>query len=312
MDLNFITNPTDYCHWLIYDHILVGAYPYTKNRTSKIYVSDRLNHLRTLITLDLDVYVSLVEDHEIKKYGDYTKIVGEQKSNTLFLSLPTPDNGVASDKEVSYLVNQIYHLYLCGKKIYIHCWGGHGRTSVISACLLKYIYRYTTDEALDYVRLSHLSRGYHPDTIIPSTQKQIQQIHRYQRPIKALFCGDRFSTTIFEESITLELKDLPWCSTVIHGACQGVDQTTHKIAQNLGIKIEAFPANWKRYGKIAGPLRNQKMLEEEPDIIHAFHPDINSSKGTKDMITRAYQQKIPVYIHDQKRKVLFRGDFTDI
>lgn len=58
--------------------------------------------------------------------------------------------------------------------------------------------------------------------------------------------------------------------------------------------VESFPANWSQYGHAAGPIRNQKMLDQNPDLVIAFHFDLEHSKGTKDMINRAKKACIPV------------------
>jgi hypothetical protein len=41
------------------------------------------------------------------------------------------------------------------------------------------------------------------------------------------------------------------------------------------------------------PKRNQKMLDDgKPTFVLAFHDDIDESKGTKDMVTRATKAKV--------------------
>jgi hypothetical protein len=60
------------------------------------------------------------------------------------------------------------------------------------------------------------------------------------------------------------------------------------------------------------------MLEtEKPDLVLAFHPDIFSAyqtgkSGTANMMTIAHAAKVPVYIHDLKRKSKFEGDFENL
>ena len=55
--------------------------------------------------------------------------------------------------------------------------------------------------------------------------------------------------------------------------------------------------NGEKYGKGAGSIRNCQMLNEgNPDLILAFHPDINSSKGTKNMVSQAIKSQIPVML----------------
>lgn len=52
-----------------------------------------------------------------------------------------------------------------------------------------------------------------------------------------------------------------------------------------------FPADWKQYGKAAGPLRNAAMITAGADLVVGFrHPD---SRGTKDCLEKARRAKIP-------------------
>ena len=61
------------------------------------------------------------------------------------------------------------------------------------------------------------------------------------------------------------------------------------------------PANWVKYGRAAGPIRNRRMLElVPPDLVVAFHDDLESSRGTKDMVIAARQAEIPVRLITQK------------
>jgi hypothetical protein len=63
-------------------------------------------------------------------------------------------------------------------------------------------------------------------------------------------------------------------------------------------QYKEYPADWDRYGKGAGPIRNKQMLDENPDIemVIAFHTNLTNSKGTKNMIDRAKRRNIKVCI----------------
>ena len=81
---------------------------------------------------------------------------------------------------------------------------------------------------------------------------------------------------------------------LIHGAARGADSLAAKWARDTGLEeygeVLAFPANW-RDGKRAGPLRNQKMLDEgKPDMVIAFA----GGAGTADMVRRARAAGVPV------------------
>lgn len=76
--------------------------------------------------------------------------------------------------------------------------------------------------------------------------------------------------------------------TLIHGAAKGADSLAAEAAEAYGWKIKPYYAEWKKYGKAAGPIRNSKMLSEEnPDIVLAFWDGSTSHSGTFDMMTRA-------------------------
>lgn len=83
--------------------------------------------------------------------------------------------------------------------------------------------------------------------------------------------------------------------TIIHGGCSGADSIAGFIAKEMGCKVQVFTADWKTYGKRAGPIRNQKMLDiGKPDMILAFHNKIETSKGTLDLISRAQNKGLQV------------------
>lgn len=83
---------------------------------------------------------------------------------------------------------------------------------------------------------------------------------------------------------------------VVHGAARGLDAAAAIQAQCLGMNTEAHPANWDLYGKRAGALRNQEMVDAGADIVLAF--PLGESIGTWDCIRRAYNAKLDVAVFD--------------
>ncbi len=89
---------------------------------------------------------------------------------------------------------------------------------------------------------------------------------------------------------------------IISGHARGADSLGERYAQEHDIKCTVFPADWKKYGRAAGPIRNKKMLEyamEQQAGLVAFWN--GESKGTKNMISIAEKAGIEVKIvHYQK------------
>ena len=93
------------------------------------------------------------------------------------------------------------------------------------------------------------------------------------------------------------LEALPEGTVVIHGACRGADRMGGAVAKTLDFEVEEYPADWSRYDYLAGVIRNQQMLDEgKPDLVLAFHADIERSKGTADMVRRARKAGLPVEV----------------
>jgi len=71
---------------------------------------------------------------------------------------------------------------------------------------------------------------------------------------------------------------------VVSGRAKTVDTLGERWANDRFIPIAYFPANWKEYGKSAGPIRNQEMIDYAEAAIYFWD---GKSKGTLDCINRA-------------------------
>lgn len=83
--------------------------------------------------------------------------------------------------------------------------------------------------------------------------------------------------------------------TLIHGDALGVDRMAGNIGWGLAFDVEAYPADWRKHGKAAGPIRNREMLDRCPDLVIAFQR--NGSRGTADTIDEARRRGIEVEVH---------------
>jgi hypothetical protein len=74
----------------------------------------------------------------------------------------------------------------------------------------------------------------------------------------------------------------------------GADYYGKMWGEANGIRIEEYPADWNKYDKAAGPIRNGEMAKNA-HILIAFWD--GKSRGTKDMIDKAYKQKLEVHVY---------------
>lgn len=80
---------------------------------------------------------------------------------------------------------------------------------------------------------------------------------------------------------------------IISGKARGADSLGERYANENAFNIMEFPADWDKYGKKAGYMRNTEMAENA-DALIAFWD--GKSKGTKHMIDIATNKNLPIRI----------------
>jgi len=80
---------------------------------------------------------------------------------------------------------------------------------------------------------------------------------------------------------------------IVSGCAGGADAIGEQYAKENGFIIERYPADWKTYGRCAGPRRNKQMAEV-CDYVICFWDE--KSKGTKSMIDYAIKYNKPIKI----------------
>ena len=136
--------------------IVVGAYPHQTN-IKKIFNS-------------FDVIVNLVP-------GDifYEKDVPE---NVLLIKFPIKEGGVESYQNCVRLVDKLLDHYHDGKKIYIHCVGGHGRAGTIASIVLGRLENLDAKEAIDKTyKLRNTRKDPSKNFVpVPETNTQVKRV----------------------------------------------------------------------------------------------------------------------------------------
>lgn len=108
--------------------------------------------------------------------------------------------------------------------------------------------------------------------------------------MKVLVCGGRdYSDGLRVYAELDRLKP----DIVIEGGAEGADTFAWRWARrNIAAHmLLTFKADWSRDGKAAGPIRNQRMIDDgKPDLVLAFP----GGRGTADMVRRAKHAGIRV------------------
>jgi hypothetical protein len=95
---------------------------------------------------------------------------------------------------------------------------------------------------------------------------------RTGRGIRVLVCGGRdFDDRALLEAVLDRLHRTRVFAALIEGDARGADRMAGAWAEAQGIAHEVFKADWDGLGSKAGPIRNQRMLDEgRPDLVVAF------------------------------------------
>lgn len=79
----------------------------------------------------------------------------------------------------------------------------------------------------------------------------------------------------------------------VSGGCRGADLLGERYAEENGFSVEIYPADWAKFGRKAGPIRN-KLMAEVSDYIICFWD--GKSAGTKSMIECAKRTNKPLKV----------------
>lgn len=100
-------------------------------------------------------------------------------------------------------------------------------------------------------------------------------------------------------AIRRELSRLPPGSTVIHGDCAGADALAGTVARDLGLRVEAMEKNEAdraTWPNAAWMGLNERMLASGAGLVLAFHPMIESSRGSKHLVVLAQRAGVQVRV----------------
>lgn len=115
----------------------------------------------------------------------------------------------------------------------------------------------------------------------------------HQRERRICVCGGReFNNKDFiYNTLDRLLTTATWDFTIINGAASGADSLSSLWAKDRNVRLEEYPANWKKHGKAAGPIRNRYMIFLGIDMLIAFP----GGTGTNDMINACRKENIFVW-----------------
>ena len=91
------------------------------------------------------------------------------------------------------------------------------------------------------------------------------------------------------EKVREYVRKLSQDDIIISGGAKGVDETAEDEARKLGMEVISIPAEWNKYGRRAGLMRND-LIVAMADLVVAFWDGV--SRGTKYTIDKAKEKNV--------------------
>lgn len=78
--------------------------------------------------------------------------------------------------------------------------------------------------------------------------------------------------------------------TILSGCASGADSLGEQFAKEYQLQCRFFPAQWEKFGRAAGPMRNRQMAQVADGAVVFWD---GRSRGTRSMIGYLRQMGVP-------------------
>lgn len=111
--------------------------------------------------------------------------------------------------------------------------------------------------------------------------------------MKVIIAGSREGVEYSD--VVTAMKESGFVPTeIVSGKARGADTFGEQWAKENNVPIKEFPANWEKYKRKAGPLRNEEMGNYADALVAVWD---GSSRGTRHMINYAEKKGLKIHIH---------------
>lgn len=149
-----ISLPFKRCYWVEAGKLLAGCYPGSED------AGEADTKLGGLVESGIGTVINLMESDEtswsgkpFRPYQDRIAELGKQSAiNVQYLRIPIRDTHIPTFEEMQTILDAIEEGILRGNGVYVHCWGGKGRTGTVVGCHLIRKGLATPENFVDVIR----------------------------------------------------------------------------------------------------------------------------------------------------------------
>jgi hypothetical protein len=111
--------------------VLAGEYPFTLDP------GEAREKLRRHLEVGIDTFLDLTEEGELLPYEAVLREEAERLGvPVVYERHPIRDMGIASRERMERVLDAIDAAQEAGRRTYVHCWGGVGRTGTVVGCYM--------------------------------------------------------------------------------------------------------------------------------------------------------------------------------
>lgn len=168
-----MTKPFPRSYWVIPGELIAGTYPGDKDP------AEAKRKIQGLLDSGIRHVVNLMEGDELDHSGQtfvpyeglFKRLGAEIGITVKTTRLPIRDMQVPTPDRMNAILDEIDGAIEAGRPVYVHCWGGRGRTGTVVGC---YLVRHglSGEEALK--KIKELRKGT-PDAHLPSPETSAQR-----------------------------------------------------------------------------------------------------------------------------------------